>query len=597
MDQKKLQGLIISDFNADVLSGHLNNEASQPCIQAANAPFGQVIPILLDSENSAWESAGDFTVIWTQPESVSETFKRALQFENVSHADILQEVDQFAQTILNIRDKSKTIFIPIWTMPTHLRGFGLLNMQEGVGLTNILMKMNLALAEKFKDAKNIYLLDASNWIAQTGKRAFNQKLWAMAKMPFDHEIFKIAAQEIKTCLRAISGQARKLVVVDLDDTLWGGIVGDQGWQNLKLGGHDPLGESFVDFQKALQSLTNRGIILGIVSKNEESVALEAIKNHPEMILKLEDFAGWRINWQDKAQNIAELAAELNLGLQSVVFIDDNPVERARVQEALSEVLVPDWPADKMLYKQTLLNLNYFDTPQLSEEDAQRAKMYQQEQRRQSSKANVGSLEQWLETLDIQVVVEELNEKNLQRATQLLNKTNQMNLSTRRMTEEEFFYWAIQDDHHVWTFRVADKFGDYGLTGIISLVVEEGKGTIVDFILSCRVIGRKVEESMVAILMEYAQKIDLEAVTASYLPTAKNKPCLGFWKKSGFKYSDNDQNFCWIMDNKFPIPDSIKIIDKTSPLSLRSEKIIKASMKEEVIFAKGVKVFESPSHRQ
>jgi len=183
----------------------------------------------------------------------------------------------------------------------------------------------------------------------------------MGKLAFGNEVFKEAVKHVKSSLRGIRGKARKIVILDLDDTLWGGIVGDLGWRDLNLGGHDPVGEAFVDFQKTLKSLLNRGIILGIVSKNEESVALDALQNHPEMVLRPDDFAGWKINWSDKAMNIVELVAELNLGLDAVVFIDDNPVERACVKETLPDVLVPEWPEDRMLYKKALLDLDCFNS--------------------------------------------------------------------------------------------------------------------------------------------------------------------------------------------------------------------------------------------
>src|SRR5262249_53417094 len=158
--------------------------------------------------------------------------------------------------------------------------------------------------------------------------------WYLGKIPFSNDVFKDAVSDVKTAIRGLSGQSKKLVILDLDDTLWGGIVGDIGWQDLVLGGHHPIGESLVDFQKELKALKNRGILLAVVSKNEESIALEAIRNHPEMVIKERDLVGWRINWNDKAANIADLVRELNIGLDSVVFVDDNPVERARVREAL-----------------------------------------------------------------------------------------------------------------------------------------------------------------------------------------------------------------------------------------------------------------------
>ena len=236
-------------------------------------------------------------------------------------------------------------------------------------------------------------MNTQRWIDAAGKDAVNPKRWYMAKLPFAHAVFKEAAKDLRAMLLGAYGQSRKLLLLDLDDTLWGGIVGEDGWEKLNLGGHDPIGEAFLDFQRALKSLSRQGVLLGIVSKNDEAVALEAFRRHPEMALRVEDFAGRRINWEDKAKNIVELTRELNLGLQSVVFIDDNPYERARVRETLPEVFVPEWPEDKMSYRAALLSLGCFDRPRITEEDKRRTEMYAGEARRNALKADVGSLDE------------------------------------------------------------------------------------------------------------------------------------------------------------------------------------------------------------
>ena len=345
----------------------------------------------------------------------------------------------------------------------------------------------------------------------------------------------------------------------MDDTLWGGIVGEVGWQNLVLGGHHHLGEAYVDFQNALKSMKNRGILLAIVSKNEEQVALEAIRKHPEMVFKLEDFAGWRINWQDKVENVLDLLAELNLGPQSAVFIDDNPVERARVKESLPEILVPDWPQDPMFYPATLLSLRCFEMPSLSREDLVRTTLYLSESKRRELKEAVSSLEEWLTRLAIRVRVEELHPANLQRAAQLLNKTNQMNLSTRRLSEAELMAWAAEKHHKLWTLRVSDTFGDAGLTGIVSLDIQDRTAQIVDFILSCRVLGRKIEETMLATAIHDARALGVKKLYGRYIPTSKNKPCLDFFKSLAPRF--RRQGECFILDGEEPflVPKHIELV--------------------------------------
>lgn len=559
LNKKSIKCVLFSDFNIDIFSGYLNNNEDLPAVDVTVAPFGQVIPLLMQEDLEYWQGNFDFTVIWTRPEAVIESFGNLLAFKTSSIQDILNEVDQFASLILKISDKIQTVFVPTWTLPPYMRGFGMLDMKKDTGIANTLMQMNLRLSEKTSDRSNIYLLDVQKWISAAGKYAYNPKLWYRGKIVFGNDVYKEAVSDIKSALTGIQGHSKKLIILDLDNTLWGGVVGDLGWQNIVLGGHDPSGEAFVDFQMALKSLTNRGILLGIVSKNEESTALEAIKNHPEMVLKMDDFAGWKINWQDKAQNIIDLVTDLNLGLQSAVFIDDNPVEQARVRETLSEVFVPQWPSDSLLYKSTLLGLRCFDTPSISKEDIERRKMYADEQQRKELKKSLSSLDDWLSSLEIKIKTERLNEANLQRTVQLLNKTNQLNLTTRRMTEKELLEWAKEDKNKLWTFRVSDKFGDSGLTGIISLEINNNYCQVIDFILSCRVIGRKVEETMLYTAIQYAGGLGLKEVKAEYIPTIKNKPCLEFWKKSGFHQHENGTSFTWNLEKEYDLPRQIELL--------------------------------------
>ncbi len=559
MNKEKFRCVLISDFNADIFSGYLSNDEDLPAVDTTVAPFGQVMPLLMQEDLEYWKGDFDFAVIWTRPEGVIKSFNDLLAYKSPSTSDILNEVDRFASLLLNICDKIQTVFIPTWILPSFYRGFGMLDMKKDFGISNTLMQMNLRLAEKLDPCSNIYLLDVQRWITAAGKYAFNPKLWYRGKIAFGNDVYKEAVNDIKAALRGIQGHSKKIVILDLDNTLWGGVVGDLGWENIILGGHDPIGEAYADFQIALKSLTNRGILLGIVSKNEEVIAIEAINNHPEMVLKLKDFAGWKINWQDKAQNIVDLVSDLNLGLQSVVFIDDNPAEQARVRDTLPEVLVPEWPDDSMLYKSALLGLRCFDTPSISKEDIERTGMYTNEQQRNELRKSLSSLDDWLMSLEIKIKTEELNEVNFQRTAQLLNKTNQMNLSTRRMTEKELADWVKGDDNKLWTFRVFDKFGDSGLTGIISLEVKNNYCHIVDFILSCRVIGRKVEETMLVTAVRYARSLGLINIKADYIPTAKNKPCLDFWEKSGFQISENGHSFTWDLKKEYALPHQIKII--------------------------------------
>ena len=554
----KLFGLLVSSFNMDNFAAYLNNATAEIEIEFKFAKYAQTFQTLLN--DNLWTDNLDFAVIWTLPEDVSKAFDKLLNFQDVTVQEILEEVDWYCELVNNISGKvKKAVFIPTWTVTSSYHTLGMLDMKQDFGISNILMQMNLRLSANSSKKPNIYILNTQKWTEIVGrKRAFNPIMWYMGKMPFGNEVFKEAVSDVVSALNAISGNKRKLVILDLDDTLWGGVVGEVGWKNIVIGGHDSTGEALVDFQKALKVLAKRGILLGIVSKNEESTALEAIEKHPEMILRLNDFAGWRINWKDKAENILELVAELNLGLDSTVFIDDRESERDRIRTALPEVLVPEWPTDKMFYRSTLLNLRCFDSPLISAEDSQRTQMYVSERHRKVLKREMGSLDDWLKNLNTKVDVELMSEVNLPRTIQLLNKTNQMNLATRRMTEIELMAWAEQKNHRLWTFRVSDRFGDSGLTGIISLQIQKDTAEIVDFVLSCRVMGRKIEEAMLHTAISYAQSFGINHICAKYLPTSKNRPCLEFFKGAGFAFDVKNNVFTWQTKKTYNFPSCISI---------------------------------------
>jgi FkbH-like protein len=545
---------LISDFNLETLGHYLENDGSSPHLSVVPAPFGQVFPALLQPSQSG---PSDFAVVWTSPGKMVPAFAAALDNTAVSEDAVVSEVRQFADCLRAAQKHFRAIFVVSWTLEAHHRGNGILSLKAR-GPRKLLLKMNLTLAEELEDCGGVYLLDGQRWMEEVGKSSYSPKLWYLTKTPFHANVFRQAVSDLKAAISAVLGASKKLLVVDLDNTLWEGVVGDLGWENLRLGGHDYLGEAFLDFQRALKSLRNRGIVLAIASKNEESVALEALSKHPEMVLRPEDFSAWRINWNDKAANIAELAAELNLGLQSTVFIDDNPVERARVREALPEVYVPEWPDDKTLFASRLRELNCFDSAYLTAEDASRHQMYATDKQRELLRREVSSPEDWLLSLETEVAVEELSGANCARVVQLLNKTNQMNLTTRRLAEAELQAWLRQKNRKLWAFRVKDKFGDSGLTGILSLEIESGGALIADFVLSCRVMGRNVEHAMVAFAAQHCTTLGLRELRAIYIPTPKNKPCLNFWMSSGFSYDEKENRFTWPLSRTYPFPDSISI---------------------------------------
>jgi FkbH-like protein len=522
MSKSRYRIALAADFNANNLAVLLRKSGSAD-IQCVEAPYGQLTRLLLDPENSFWNEAGDAALIWTLPQLAVPEFENVLCFKEFSMADLLAQVDSFCELINRIPAQVPTVLVPCWVSPSVSRGLGPLDLTNSFGVANTLAQMNQRLVENLRGQHRAVVLDTNRWLLHSGASPYSAKLWYRSKTPFQNSVFQEAACDVVAVLDGIHGRSKKVIILDLDNVLWGGVVGDDGSEQLRIGGHDPLGEAFADFQKQLKRLANRGILLAIASKNDEKVALDAIRHHPDMVLRPEDFVAWKINWKDKAENIVALMSQLNLGLDSAVFLDDSVFERERVREALPQVFVPEMPQDPMQYPEFLCRLRCFDSLAFSAEDRVRAKMYVADQQRTAVRAQFRSTADWLAALQLRVIAEPLSTANVERATQLLNKTNQMNLRTRRLTAHELRAWAQAEGRYVWTFRVSDKFGDYGLCGVSSLMVDNDSARVMDFVLSCRVIGRGVEETIISTVAQKAKDLGYEALELEYLPTEKNRP--------------------------------------------------------------------------
>lgn len=528
---------VISDFNAASVGGYLSNSNVGEDLSPSVAPYGQVFQNLTQQSDQS-----DYSFVWTRPEGVLATFREAIDMNTVDERDVIAEVDMYANALIQHAANTQYCFVSAWVLPRDQRGYGILDWQPGVGLAGLLAKINLHLAERLSAVPNVYLLDAQRW-QQVHDKPASQKMWYVAKVPYSNAVFAAAAADVARAIIAVNGHSKRLIVVDLDDTLWGGIVGETGWEGLRLGGHDHIGEAFVGFQQALKALSKNGIQLAIVSKNEEQVGLEAIVSHPEMVLRVDDFAAWRINWRDKAQNVADLVSELRLGLSSVVFLDDNPAERERVRAALPEVLVPEWPKDPCKYTSALHSLGVFDVASISEEDRGRTAMYVKDRERRQVADLSGSMHEYLEALDTKVLVSPLDRATLPRVAQLFNKTNQLNMSTRRLTQDEIADWSKEPTRSLFSLSVSDRFGDLGLTGIVSVDVVDGEAEIVDYVLSCRVMGRQVEEAMISVAVDVARSMGARSLKAQYQQTARNAPTLRVLRESSLTETE-EHAFVW-----------------------------------------------------
>jgi FkbH-like protein len=551
---KTVTAELVSDFNAELLKRYLENDERAPALTVEARNFGEVYPALLDEGGRKV----DFGIVWTTPAGAVPSFAKASSLQPVDHGAILEEVRGFARALMRYATRARFVLVTAWSVPLAQRGYGMLDWRPGLGLHHLVARMNLALTEALADAPAIFVLDPTAWMQAAGTAAASPRMWFAGKVPYGNRVFQEAVGDIKAAMNGALGTARKLIVLDLDDTLWGGVIGETGWEGIRLGGHDPIGEAYVAFQEALKALSNRGVQIAVVSKNDEPVAVEAFDRHPEMRLRRADLAGWRINWGDKARNIAELVADLNLGLDAVVFIDDNKVERGRIREALPAILVPDWPDDPCLFAARLTALGCFDTAAVSEEDRARGRMYADERERRTAQAQVGSMEEWLRDLGIEVRVDPLQRADVARATQLFNKTNQLNMATRRLSEQELVDWASAPNRRLWTVRVKDRFGELGLTGLISVEIDGRAARVVDFILSCRAMGRKVEETMLHVASRCAALAGADALHLTFIPTKRNAPCLRALESSGLTRL-GEHEFAWIEKGVFPLPEPVTLV--------------------------------------
>lgn len=527
-----LKCLLVSDFNIDPLVYFLESGLEQDALKCTITPITQVQQALQDQRMECWRNKPEITFIWSQPFQQIPSFARFLCNNTFNYEKIKDEVSEFSNWIRMSSSISNLVFVASWTLSSYYRGLGIIDYKNSIGHHNTLMRMNLQLADEFHDCENIYILNSQQWISSVPDPE-DDRMFYFGGIPFSRDLFKKAAGELKAAIHSIYGKTRKLLILDLDNTLWGGEIGDLGTDGIRLGGMDPVGRAFVDFQKHILTLKNRGILLAIASKNTENTALKVFDEHLEMILKKEDFVTWRINWDDKAQNIVEIATELNIGLQSVVFIDDNPMERTRVKEALPEVYVPDWQEEPIFYKKKLLQLSCFDKTTISEEDKKRTTFYLNDKKRNKMIKSNLSFKDWLQTLKLEVISEELSSNNITRAVQLLNKVNQFNLITRRMDKISFLEFGQKEETKVWCFYASDRIGEYGMVGLTSFEILDNRLQIRDFLLSCRAMGKGIEKTMLFLIASYAKFYQMEKINAQFISTEKNTPCKKFLSENGF----------------------------------------------------------------
>ncbi len=385
------------------------------------------------------------------------------------------------------------------------------------------------------------LLDVAAIAATVGLANWHDpQLWNMGKLPFANDLIPLYADHVARVVAAIRGKSRRVLILDLDNTVWGGVIGDDGLEGIRIAQGDAIGEAHLAVQRMALQLRQRGIVLAVSSKNMDEIARAPFIEHPEMLLKLDHFAVFQANWNDKATNIQAIADELSLGLDTMVFLDDNPAERGLVRRLLPQVAVPELPEEPAFYARTLAAAGYFEAIAFAAEDLERAGFYQNNARRANLQKQVGGVDAYLASLEMTITFQPFEAQGRARIVQLINKSNQYNLTTRRYTEPEIA--ALENDSNIFTLqvRLADTFGDNGMISVVICRTAEGAGWEIDtWLMSCRVLGRRVEHMVLREILEHARAAGIRTLRGTYLPSERNKLVADHYAKLGFSKAGED----------------------------------------------------------
>ena len=411
------------------------------------------------------------------------------------------------------------------------------------------------------------LLDVAGLAETVGLANWHDtQLWNMGKFSFSDELIPLYADHVGRKVAAIRGKSGKVLVLDLDNTVWGGVIGDDGLEGIKIAQGDATGEAHLAVQRLALDLRQRGIVLAVSSKNTDEVARTPFEQHPEMLLKLNHIAVFQANWNDKATNIRAIAEELSLGLDSIVFLDDNPVERGLVRKLLPQVAVPELPDDPAYYARTLTAGGYFEAVAFATEDLKRAGFYQDNAKRASLQKLVGGVDAYLASLDMTITFQPFDPTGRARIVQLINKSNQYNLTTRRYTDPEVTEAENAPEVFTMQVRLMDIFGDNGMISVV--ICRPGGDRIWDidtWLMSCRVLGRRVEHMVLREILEHARTTGIQKLTGTYRPSDRNKLVVDHYAKLGFaKVREEDSGLTqWelVVDGANPDGAPMKVISQ------------------------------------
>lgn len=528
-------------------------------LEVITADFGQIAQEALDSNSKLNRSKLDAVLLALDYRAYSFS-ANALTMTNSHHdgADALAFLRRIRDAFFEnsgVTCITQTLASP----PVSLTGS--YDIQKKGMIRKEIMDFNSGLVDDINNSADV-LLDVNAIANLVGEcNWFDERQWYMSRVPIANRYMPLYSDHLCRRIAALRGKNKKCLVVDLDNTLWAGVIGDDGLNGIQIGQGNPIGESYLTIQRFVAELKNLGVILAVCSKNDEEIACQPFNEHPDMLLKKSDFAVFVANWEDKASNIRAIASALNIGLDSIVFVDDNPVEREIVRTFVPDVSVPELPDDASQIPRILSAAGYFEIINFTTDDAIRNIQYSQNMAREKAMQNADGIDAYLESLEMKITFSSFDEMSRKRVVQLINKTNQFNLTTKRYTEAEVKVFEQSNNIVTLQARLTDRFGDNGMISILICKEVDNCWEIDTWLMSCRVIKRRVEESVCNKLMEMARHKGIKLVRGIYRQTDKNGLVKEHYMKLGFfsTSKSEDQEVWEIIVDKYQ--------EKTPPISV------------------------------
>lgn len=507
------------------------------------ADYNQIDRMVFDPGSELYEFAPDYVIMLRASEKLLKEFYKCSLSQKESFAE--NQVSYTESLIQNITSRLNTRVIANTFVEINDSVFGNYATKTKASFVYQVKKLNVGLMDLCRHTKSLFLLDTAALAAEKGyANTFDPKMYVNGDLVFNIDFLPWVAKNLHDIIQAISGTFRKCIIMDLDNTTWGGIIGDDGMEGIQVG-ELGIGKAFTNLQLWVKELKKRGIIVAVCSKNTEEIAKEPFEKHTEMVLKLEDIAVFVANWENKVDNIRHIQSILNIGFDSMVFLDDNPFEREMVKKGIPELTVPNLPEDPSEYVGYLRNLNLFETASFTEEDEARTSQYQEEAKRNILQKSFANEEEFLKSLDMKSEVKAFDSFTIPRIAQLSQRSNQFNLRTIRYTEEEVTILSNTNGYFTYSLDLKDIYGDYGLIAYVVLKkTDEGNLFIENWVMSCRVLKRGMEIFTLNNIIELAEQLGCSRITGEYIPTKKNGIVKDHYTNLGFTAISD---YFWALD--------------------------------------------------